>query len=340
MKPDPELSANLYCAGRLEVVIRRVLVPLWQDLTATDPAAAHSLWFLRYTCRGEHIKLRFHGDARLQPRVRDLVSGYARTCFAKLEPAERAADDRHTPPMDREDRAPGVHPDLDLVWTTYERSPIIFGSKPLLSDDGYISRFTACLRAGCALALAAFVSPSGEPIPHRKRQTTLLTLIASGHAALFSPAERVAYAAYHRDWTVRHPFLARGARVEGVREIFSLFEQESSRLGTFVQDVLRRVVSIQENDRILAWQRSLRELRDYLEPFQGEPACWPDPFVEGPLFPSLLKLLNCLANQLGIGPLNEGLAHHIVWSALSGEPWNGRFSLLPGREERLLEAAG
>jgi len=339
MKPDPEWSANLYCAGRLEVVIRQVLVPLWHDLTATDPLAVHSLWFLRYTCLGEHIKLRLHGEARLASRARDLLSGYAQTCFANLEPIERTPDDRHRPPMDLEDRAPGTHADRDLIWTTYQRSAIVFGHKPLLSDDGYIDRFLACLRSGSALTLTAFTSATGESIPHRHRQATLLKLIAAGHAALFSPAERSAYAAYHRDWLIRYPLLSRGARMEGVREVFSRFEAESSRLGAFTQDVLRRAVHSQESDGMSDWQRSLRELRDYLACFRMDPAYWPDPYVEGPLFPCLFKLFHCLANQLGITPLNEGLAHHLVWGALCGETWNGRFSLLPDREERLLEGA-
>jgi hypothetical protein len=237
--------------------------------------------------------------------------------------------------MDLDDQAPGAHPDGELAWTAYERSPILFGGKPLLSDDDYICRFTTCLRTGCALTLGAFVSPAEESIPHRHRQAMLLKLISSGHDALFSPMEKIAYAAYHRDWTIRHPFLARGARAEGVSKIFSLFETESSRLGTVTQDVLLRTANVQELDRISAWQRSLCELRDYLAAFRANPAYRQDPFAEGPLFFSLFKVFHCLANQLGISLLNEGLAHHIVWSALSNEKWNGRFFFLPDQEERL-----
>lgn len=242
--------------------------------------------------------------------------------------------------MDLEDHAPWDHPDRDLLWTTYKRSLTILGRKPLLSDDGYVLRFTACLRIGCALVLAVFASPNEGPIPHRRRQAALLKLIASGHAALFSSTERIAYAAYHRDWIIRYPLLAKGVRAGEAREAFSLLEKESSRLGSFTQDVLRRAMNSQEIDGISAWQRSLCELRDYLEPFRGDPVYWPDPFVEGPLFPCLFKVFHCMANQLGITPLNEGLAHHIVWSSLCGETWDGRFSLLPDREEHLLESAG
>jgi hypothetical protein len=50
-------------------------------------------------------------------------------------------------------------------------------------------------------------------------------------------------------------------------------------------------------------------------------------------------VFHCVANELGISPLNEAMAHHVLWSALSGEPWNERFSLLPDREERWPAAA-
>src|SRR5512132_224789 len=204
--PDPLLTANVYCAGRLDDVLLRGVAPFWRGVRAEYPEQQAHLWFVRYLRGGEHLKLRLHAPEALREALRSSFEAAVRahldtlgsTPIASAPPREGGAL-----PIDVEDEGTEVHPDPSFLWTHYRRSAVSFGGGPLLGDDRYADLFTRCLGAGCEKALALQPDAQGN-VPFNARQIALLKAVISGMASLrWSPERRSAYFAYHRNWLLR-----------------------------------------------------------------------------------------------------------------------------------------
>jgi hypothetical protein len=337
--PDPLLAANIYCRGLLDEVIRHMVVPLSRDLGPQGPDAGEYLWFLRYARGGDHLKVRWHGPEWRRPEVLRLLEEKARLFFSGLEqPASPASPQAQTrsaaPPMDPEDSSTEEHPDRTLLWTTYQRSPIVLGPKPLLTDDRYSALFTRCLGRGAEIVLAAFLEvEAGGAYPHQKRQAVLLSLITHGAAALWkSQEDQASYFNYHRNWLIRIPVLKMWLGESKGREILKRYEATAAKLDGATAEVLKSALRGRPDEKtegpMAAWAHALASLCDHVQRFAGRPEYAFDPVSEGPLFPTVFKVFHCMANQLGLNTLNEGLAHHLALHAL-GVEGGGPFSLIP-----------
>lgn len=309
--PDPVLTANLYCAGRLDEIFREILAPL-----RNEAGAAGYFWTMRYNRGGEHLKIRLHGPEAWGSVARGLLEERAERFFASPgdrngEPA-RATAASQAPPIDLEDEAPEGPPDRSLLWTHYRRSHISFAGKPLLLDDTYVALASRCLGRACELVLDAL----GEGLSPKRRQTPLLQALIGGIAALGFPAElRGAYFAFHRDWLVRFLLVRRDAGPEKATELTARFDLQAQALGPSLES-LREVAedarsgagSAGDHD---AWQSSLVDLFRYVSrlPALENPL---DPFAADPSFPPLFKVFHGFANQLGLNPLDEAFVHHLL----------------------------
>jgi hypothetical protein len=309
--PDPVLTANFYCAGRLDEILREIVAPL-----RNETGAAGYFWTMRYNRGGEHLKLRLHGPAAWGLVARDLLAERAERFFASLgdlngEPAHVAATSQ-APPIDLEDEAPDGHPDRSLVWTRYRRSHISFAGKPLLLDDTYVALASRCLGRACELVLDSL----GEGLSPKRRQTPLLQALIGGIAALGFPAElRGAYFAFHRDWLIRFLLVRRDAGPDKTVELTARFDLQTQALGASL-GALREVAeeawsSTSDAGDPDAWQRSLVDLFRYVSrlPALENPI---DPFAADPSFPPLFKVFHGFANQLGLNPLDEAFVHHLL----------------------------
>lgn len=330
--PDPLLTANLYCACSLDILIHQVIVPFWQELEPRLAATGSYLWLLRYACGGTHLKVRFHGPESLRTAVMESLERKARRFFARCTaPAETSLPPirSQAPPIDLEDRE-DTHAGPLLLWTSYQRSPIVLGPPPLVAAAPYSALFTRCLGAGCEVALSAFAA--GPPFS-RGRQAALLSLLTSGIATMSQlPEELMGYLAYHRNWLIRIPVLRSNLGERKAESLLMQYEAAAGRSDPAAAGELRDQLLLRgepRDQRLALWARALHDLREYLRKFEGKPEYSFDPLAEGPWFPVLFKLFHGMANQLGINPLNEGLAHHLLLRALSpaGEH---PFSLIPG----------
>jgi hypothetical protein len=325
LAPDPQLSANIYCAGRLDELIRFGIAPFWDAVQADEQSQGAYLWLLRYGRCGEHLKVRFHGPEsereRVRARLQESVSGYLAALDAP--PADRSSDIRTAlPAIDVEDHASALYPDRTLLWTQYRRSPVSLGGNPWQADDGYVALFTRCLGRAWARLHAAL----GQGDPFRSRQTLLLRALLEGLAELAWPADKcVSYLTYHRDWLVRFSITKSNQEPARGAELMAVFEQRVDRMGTALQAIQRAVQQVwppgvadvpAASDNL--WHGSLRALDEYMAQRRHDPDYFVDPFASDMAFPAVFKVNHGAASHFGLHLHDEAFTHHLLLHALSG----------------------
>jgi hypothetical protein len=331
--PDPLISANLYASGRLDRAIDRFAVPFWRAAEARGLNRSCYIWILRYARCGEHLKLRLHGPESLRASLEALLAETLALYLAGRDPGDEPLPGpqraKPAPPLDLEDEATEDYPDGIFLHTLYRRSPVVLGAAPLLRDNRYTALFTSCLGRACNLVLRSFELAETGRMIHRRRQALLLKILTAGLSATFPESEELTgYIAYHRDWLVRAPVLFLRGRMAKAQQILGRYNDERTRLDSSSLETLRDLLRGQEPTDIHEeeWRQSLVALRLYLQEIQGLD---PDPFVPGPLYPSLFKVFHCVANQLGINPLNEGFAWHLLLNIVRGDGAEDGFRLVP-----------
>lgn len=313
--PDPTLTASLYSNRGLDALVADVVAPFWKRVTVDAPGHGWTLWLVRYSRCGDHLKVRLHGPEAQKEWVMRLLEEEAERHFAALPPVDEGAarvSRKDAPPIDEDDRAGEDYPDRTLRWTRYQRSFVNFGWKNHLDDDGYVSRMTVGFAAGAARVLDA-VEAAGGRFPAAGRQTVLLKAVIAGLAALDLTAEaRAEYLAYHRDWLVRWT----AADAERGAVALNIYDRRVEAMGAAAEQVGHAAIAQWEHGAAeagaTAWGAASAELARYVSPFQGKAAYDMDPFTDNPLFPPLFKLFHGLANTLGIGMLDEGFTHHLL----------------------------
>jgi hypothetical protein len=332
MFPDPLLSANVYCAGRLGEALLRVAGALQRELLAEGGAEPGYVWVMRYAKCGEHLKIRVHGPESRRPLIQASLAAAAASYLAGQEAPDPAAPRRTrelAPPIDREDQAPADYPDRTFLWTTYERSHISLGYRPYMNDDVYVALLTRCMGRGTEILLHRLEADGAGQIQHQKLQTLLLKALIAGLSALpLTAEERALYLLYHRDCLLRGALKQAGSAggPRKMEETLARFRLQVEKLGGEVDGLAETARTRWEGGGerwegdFEAWSSALAGLAEYVAPLCGGRAYHIDPFAELPLFPAVFKAFHGLANQLGLTPLNEAFAHHLLLSAsCSGE---------------------
>ena len=318
--PDPALSANIYCSGLLDRAISQAIVPFWKGFQPHDPDRLCYLWLVRYGAGGEHLKVRVHGPGHMRPFLEKLLEERVAAFLGSLPELVAAPplQQERVPAIDAED-GQGPRPDRTLLWTTYRRSDVSLGGKPLLSDDRYAALLTRCLAAGCEVMLLS------KPDTHASlfRQRSLLWALITGLAALDYPAEkRAEYLAYHRDWLLRSllpPHLRFEA--ESVSQLHHRLDERIAQSGGFLQS-LQKVADTAWSGGATAtldrggpeelWPQALADLLAYVSPLCQDPTYRLDPFASDPAFAPLFKAFHGFANQLGLRREDEAFLHHAL----------------------------
>lgn len=337
--PDPTLSANLYASDHLDGVLYRVVAPVWKQLRDHEAARGAHLWVMRYARGGEHLKLRLHAGEPLVREFRQRLAETAASYFEALGEVEPDGPRRSrpdAPPIDAEDMVEGVHPDRRLLWTRYRRSALSLGGPPWLGDDRYVSLLTRCLARGTELLLD--IEPEDDELPHRLRQSTLLKGLVLGLGSLgWASESRLTYLAYHRNWLLRHPALKSTDGDATLAEAVLRFDLQARKLGTYLATLGGAVdeewtpgaVVEGEAPAQTRWKRSLADLVSYAGGFRDDPDHHLDPFAPDPPFVPLFKALHGFANQIGLDPVNEAFAHHLLLRAAGLDSDGDHVPLLP-----------
>ena len=319
--PDPLLSAKLFCDRLQDWVVSEVLAPFIAEVSAMPNGSSTYLWFVRYAHRGQHLKVRVHGPDGLH----DFAKATLEARFAAFTSRDTIQDldwqrspAASLPPIDPEDEFEGLEPDLTLRWTTYRRSPISLGAAPLLEDDRYAALLTRCLGVGCARILQTFHTDNEGQISHARRQQILLDILLDGLSDVgLKPAARLDYLRYHRDWLIRHT-LQRGSADLATKapEMVQLFEQRYEKMAKNLTQ-LARVAEERWSRSAENQGRPFSALADWVrDAARQQPTCYVDPFASDAAFPALFKALHGAGNQLGLQPVGEALAYHLLTRAL------------------------
>lgn len=320
--PDPVLTASIYCDGHLDGLALDVVDGFQQALQNHQAARSSYLWTVRYGKGGQHLKLRLHGPRQLRPHARTLlaerVAGYLRNLDPVAQPVQRDPRSKD-PPIDFEDEERTLYPDRTLLWTRYRRSHVSLGGEPLLSDDRYVALVTRCLATGWQSVVAALQSgrQKGE-LSDRQRQNSLLrTVVAVLSAPGFTDAWRADYLEYHRDWLVR---FSSGGSESQERQLRGILIGESERLHHSVETLSDALVQARGSadiamntrtpDARLA--RSVEALIRHLAPLRRGRAGERDPLAKDPAYTAVFKVLHGVSNQLGLNPLREAFAYHLL----------------------------
>lgn len=334
---DPLLSANVYCSGLLDGLLAGAILPFRQALRRTSMEERCLLWTIRYSRRGEHLKVRLHGDPEDREALRQLFMEYVESYLETVRdaPSETPRTGRSdVPPIDPEDELPGESPDHSLLWTTYRRSHVSLGGSPWLEDDLFVAHATRCLARGCDLvlgAVSAMDGGSGNSLGARQKLLIKALLSGLGALGLGEPARAADYLRYHRGWLLRF-FLDEEGKEKQVLEHFGVqadrmaatIEQMRRIAGTIAQTqgTQKREVPEAPED---TWEGALAGLAGYTGSFQdradrADRANYQvDPFTSDVTFPPTFKVLHGLANQAGLPPLEEAYVHHLVLTAVQTE---------------------
>jgi Lantibiotic biosynthesis dehydratase C-term len=339
-RAEPSLSANIYCAARLDEVIHQVIAPFWQENCRAGADKAY-LRMLRYTRRGEHLKIRIHApeplSSELGASLQMVVTSYFDAIAAEpsVLPTERIL--ATAMPIDVEDELPSEYPDRSFLWTQHKRSCVEYGGKPLLDDDIYIERMVRCHAEAAERVLVALKPNSQGTVPFHVRLNTLLkSVMIAISVPRWSAEKRCAYFAYHRDWLTRFSLAQSSECPHMVTERFARFDTSLQRLGPQLE-VYRNAADAQwcrppnaavPIEAIAPWPAAIEDLYRHLAPLANDPRQQIDPFAPEPMFSALFKVFHLLANLLGLKPHDETFAHHLLLS-ISGGAENHAFAVHP-----------
>jgi hypothetical protein len=319
--PDPLITANIYCAGRLDDLIQRGIAPMWQDIRQREDLQSAYLWMIRYRRHGEHLKIRLHGARQLAAPLREHLDTAVQAYLGALEPARpgpnESAENRYSLPIDTDEEGGEDQPDRSLLWTSYRRSPITFGPELFIADDRFIAILTRAMGHGAERALAMFSAQESADLPFRARQTALIKAVISGLAGVeWSADDRARYLAYHRNWLLRYLLVRANeaqARAAGMLERFAAnMDKMGASLGA-IRKTLAAQWEWQGSPTEHGWTRTLYDLVSHVDEHYPEQAAEElDPFARQRAYPVVFKLLHGVANPLGIQPLDESFVYHLL----------------------------
>lgn len=302
---DSPLSVNLYGTGLLDNLLFEVALP-WQQEVERAAGSTVELWWLRLGVGGEHLKLRLSVEASQRKGAQSQLEGRFHCFFKSREPAtERFIEGRPFEPGDREH-----HLDGTLFWTLSSPSqaaPLqasLFGSRPLGTDSEWRIALSGALSAGCRF----FLTPSFRQFPisfvYRARCWGIL-LDQMLKTVLVDDADRETYLRYHRDTLIRSLTLGRTKSRPKAASLLERWRKESETPRAKVLNIPAPWAATRE-DLLKAWRGRVRLVNERLLSLETKPELRIDPFVEGPRYPGLFKMMHGLANAFGINITSEG----------------------------------
>lgn len=206
--PPPQpllLSASVYCQGLLDELLQRAVAPFWRQVEHEAAPQRYALWMLRYSRRGEHLKLRVHGPSAADVGwLRQRLSEHVEPFLAGLGPPDPQAvrlSELEISPLDPEDEGVEPYPDRTLRWTHYAMPASHLGREPLSAAPGFAEGYVHCVSSAAAVVLSQWEQEPVGGVRPGTRLSVLLRLMLSALEALeLSPAEELESLLYHRDW--------------------------------------------------------------------------------------------------------------------------------------------
>lgn len=318
--PDPSVTANIYCAARIDDLLQRCIAPMWRSIREAHPASPAYLWVLRYRRRGEHLKVRLHCPEPERAAMRDALAGAVHAYLDGLDTAEKdgdnRADNRFSPPIDPEDEPNEPQADRTLLWTSYRRSPITFGAELFARDDRFAALFTRALGQNTAEVLSLFGAAESPEIRFSVRQSALLKTMVRGLSGPgWSRDERAGYLVYHRNWLMRYLLARSNQGRERAEKLLAQLSAKAAGMGSSlggIEATLATAWSSAEGAQDAGFAADVRELAALADGYNEHTLQDIDPFAGLRSYPAVFKVLHGAANPLGIQPLDEAFVYHLL----------------------------
>ncbi|ACY14044.1 hypothetical protein Hoch_1492 [Haliangium ochraceum DSM 14365] len=340
---DPIVTASLYCSRHIDRALHEAINPFRAALQEKLGAGAY-LWFYRYAKRGEHLKLRVHAPSADADALRALLDEHVQRFLAVVadEPPVERISKGAMPAMDVEDELETDQPDRSLLWTTYQRTPVIVGDLRYVQDDRHMALFTQGLAASSDYALAEVIPAFAERSYHQKRQNAFLKLAIAGMSMTDLAAPQwVTYFRYHRDWLIRHLVMISppevtaevlteelDQRLEGVRRILPSLanimaahreedddSDENAPDSASATEESSAEQTPPEPTPFDTWRTATAAFFEHVSGYRGRAEYDCDPYSEDYAFLPMFKLLHACANQLGFRISHEAYLHHLLLQA-------------------------
>ena len=323
--PDPTFAASLFAEGRLDTAFCRVIVPAATEV-GVDPGSGDYLWLMRYGLRGDHWKIRFHGEKTAAEAFRAAVEHHAATYFEALpDEPEDAKRITSAVPIDAEESGPGGDEKQPhgLQTIGYRRSHVGLGSAVLHRQDAYCAAFTRALSHGTAALIEGVDPENDSEWSHGARFSFLLKILADGLAELELGAEAAqAYISYHRDTLLRS---TDKEDAEAIADGKALFDRRLAKMADggarLVDFVKSRFAGVRGATGTKSpaglWRGGLARGLAEIEPLVAASAEDINTYADNPLFLPIFKLFQSTSNQIGLNVIEEAYVHHILLRAVS-----------------------
>ncbi len=314
---DPTWTASVYAAARLDNVFLRVLVPFWRDRMQVREEDDFLIWPVRYSRRGEHLKLRLHcnsehdaeREADLARRIETFLKDTGATSVENPDAA------LHQPAIDREDEDISPVPDGSLVRTSYRRSQVTLGFSPWLDNDEYVVRACICLARGGDLLLNELAVQRAWTGGIRQRVVIQAAATALSRALDGSAATIGSYLDYHRDWLLRFGI----PDVDARREILVQFDRQAANSQGAIERISKFAAGSRRGPQLnrekARWAAAFTELYAYADSFREEPQYRVDDYAPESAFLPMFKVLHGIANQCGLSIVDEAYVYHLLISS-------------------------
>lgn len=304
------------------MAVTQVAAKLSERLELLYGASFHGLWFLRYSCRGEHLKVRIHADIPVSDLLAN-AQALADSFLVEVTPAAKAerpanAEKSRPTPVDLEDRGDHDHPDRSFQISRYQRSEVHFGPEPWPQDDLHVARTCAVLSASAQVICDLTPGLEGD-WPHKFRQTTLWKLIIAALGVFSGDLPRLqSYLSYHRHWLIQYVALGSPNRA---RTFLGKLEEKRLALGESARPLEQSLAkhwlqSSAPEPSLQTWVETIRALIAHAETHHGDSDYLVDPITTDVRFAPLFKVLHGAANQLGLLQRDEALAYTILMGCL------------------------
>lgn len=321
---DPIVTANVYCSRHIDDLLRDAVAP-FRSAMHDELHGDGLLWFYRYGKRGEHLKLRLHAPEHRREALRaSLEQTLSRflDAIADAPPVERISKSA-LPPVDVEDAVDEDCPDRSMLWTHYQRSPVVVGDPIYTRDDRHMALFTRAAAACSDFLLGEVLPGSRESTYLQRRQNSFLKLIIAAMAVTdFAAATWPVYFTYHRDWLIRHLVTQSPLGVDAAvlhAEIDGHLAKVRSTLPVLARIMDAQRAEVHEGGApsgpLARWTAAVREFFEYVTGYRGRPEYNRDPYTDDHAFLPLFKLFHLCANQTGFRISNEAYLHHLLLHA-------------------------
>jgi len=241
----------------------------------------------------------------------------AETLTAGLETEDRVREQGRLgrpddPAIDVEDYSVAERSDWSLVWSTYRRSPVVFGGGRLLEDSEYVNKCVICFASSARVVLDALQKKRRTKDLYLSKLQLMLEILTQARAAVDDDIVWWrAYAKYHRDLLLRYVAVRATGDLRHYAALQGALTAHAAK-----RSITGAVPTEKTVESISAWGASLRDIAAYVRDSTDVEII--EPNASDCLQPIVFKIIHIVANQLGLRILDEAYSLELAMAMDAG----------------------